>query len=125
MLSQGEHGTGRNVAPYVEMEWGTKAYDLMWEIKEMFDPDYVLNPGVVLNRVRPCCQSCKDQTLISQLGIALAGKHLQRTVVALLVCCWPQSHCNMPGPKICCSAQVLLAHGAEDDCAACRTPTCT
>ena len=49
---QGEHGTGRNVAPYVEMEWGTKAYDLMWEIKELFDPDYVLNPGVLLNRVR-------------------------------------------------------------------------
>ena len=64
MLSQGEHGTGRNVAPYVEMEWGTKAYDLMWEIKEMFDPDYVLNPGVVLNRVRPCL-SCKVQPLIS------------------------------------------------------------
>lgn len=50
---QGEHGTGRNVAPYVEMEWGTKAYDLMWEIKELFDPEYVLNPGVLLNRVWP------------------------------------------------------------------------
>lgn len=45
-----EHGTGRNVAPYVEMEWGTKAYELMWEIKNMFDPDYVLNPGVILNK---------------------------------------------------------------------------
>ena len=54
-LLQGEHGTGRNVAPYVEMEWGTKAYDLMWEIKEMFDPEYVLNPGVLLNRVSPPC----------------------------------------------------------------------
>lgn len=47
---KGEHGTGRNVAPYVEMEWGTKAYDLMWQLKELFDPDYVLNPGVILNR---------------------------------------------------------------------------
>ena len=45
-----EHGTGRNVAPFVEMEWGTKAYDLMWELKELFDPKYVLNPGVILNR---------------------------------------------------------------------------
>ena len=45
-----EHGTGRNVAPFVEMEWGTKAYNIMWELKELFDPDYVLNPGVVLNR---------------------------------------------------------------------------
>lgn len=45
-----EHGTGRNVAPFVEMEWGTKAYNLMWELKAMFDPDFVLNPGVILNR---------------------------------------------------------------------------
>jgi D-lactate dehydrogenase len=47
---KGEHGTGRNVAPYVEMEWGTKAYELMWELKGMFDPDFVLNPGVILNK---------------------------------------------------------------------------
>lgn len=47
---KGEHGTGRNVAPYVEMEWGTKAYELMWELKFMFDPDFVLNPGVILNK---------------------------------------------------------------------------
>lgn len=51
---QGEHGTGRNVAPFVEMEWGTKAYDLMWELKQLFDPTFVLNPGVVLNRVSTC-----------------------------------------------------------------------
>jgi len=45
-----EHGTGRNVAPYVEMEWGAKATGLMWEVKALFDPDDLLNPGVVLNR---------------------------------------------------------------------------
>lgn len=33
------------------MEWGTKAYEIMWRLKELFDPEYVLNPGVVLNRV--------------------------------------------------------------------------
>ena len=50
-MLQGEHGTGRNVAPYVEMEWGTTAYELMWQLKELFDPNYVLNPGVILNAV--------------------------------------------------------------------------
>jgi len=44
-----EHGTGRNVAPFVEMEWGTKAYELMWEVKRLFDPEFLLNPGVILN----------------------------------------------------------------------------
>ncbi|MDO6565091.1 FAD-binding and (Fe-S)-binding domain-containing protein [Amphritea sp. 1_MG-2023] len=45
-----EHGTGRNMAPYVEKEWGSEAYTLMWEIKELFDPHNILNPGVLLNR---------------------------------------------------------------------------
>jgi D-lactate dehydrogenase len=45
-----EHGTGINMAPYVEREWGTKANELMWRVKQLADPDGVLNPGVVLNR---------------------------------------------------------------------------
>ncbi|MEJ2041173.1 MAG: FAD-binding and (Fe-S)-binding domain-containing protein, partial [Desulfosarcinaceae bacterium] len=44
-----EHGTGRNMAPYVELEWGTEAYGLMKEIKAIFDPRNLLNPGVVLS----------------------------------------------------------------------------
>jgi len=44
-----EHGTGRNMAPFVEMEWGPQAYALMKEIKDLFDPDGLLNPGVILN----------------------------------------------------------------------------
>ncbi len=47
-----EHGTGRNMAPYVEREWGAKATGLMWRVKELADPDGVLSPGVVLNRDR-------------------------------------------------------------------------
>jgi D-lactate dehydrogenase len=45
-----EHGTGVNMAPYVEREWGAKATELMWRVKELADPDGVLAPGVVLNR---------------------------------------------------------------------------
>lgn len=44
-----EHGTGRNMAPFVELEWGAEAYALMKEIKSIFDPDNLLNPGVVIN----------------------------------------------------------------------------
>ncbi len=45
-----EHGTGLNMAPYVEREWGEKATAMMWRVKELADPHGVLNPGVVLNR---------------------------------------------------------------------------
>jgi D-lactate dehydrogenase len=45
-----EHGTGINMAPYVEREWGETATELMWRVKQLADPEGVLNPGVVLNR---------------------------------------------------------------------------
>jgi D-lactate dehydrogenase len=44
-----EHGTGRNMAPFVEMEWGKEAADLMRRIKTLFDPEGLLNPGVIIN----------------------------------------------------------------------------
>ncbi|GAB3430901.1 FAD-binding and (Fe-S)-binding domain-containing protein [Niabella aquatica] len=44
-----EHGTGRNMAPFVETEWGGAAYDMMKRIKEVVDPEGLLNPGVIIN----------------------------------------------------------------------------
>ena len=44
-----EHGTGRNMAPFVELEWGSDAYELMKEIKTIFDPQGLMNPGVIIN----------------------------------------------------------------------------
>ncbi|MGD8110090.1 FAD-binding and (Fe-S)-binding domain-containing protein [Vibrio sp. TRT 17S01] len=44
-----EHGTGRNMAPYVELEWGKDGYALMQKIKALFDPEGLLNPGVIIN----------------------------------------------------------------------------
>src|SRR5580698_8930798 len=45
-----EHGTGRNIAPFLEKEWGPKATSLMWRIKKLFDPRGLLAPGVMLNK---------------------------------------------------------------------------
>jgi D-lactate dehydrogenase len=44
-----EHGTGRNMAPFVETEWGPEAYQIMRRIKEAVDPEGILNPGVIIN----------------------------------------------------------------------------
>ena len=44
-----EHGTGRNMAPFVELEWGSDAYQLMWQLKRLLDPQGILNPDVVLS----------------------------------------------------------------------------
>ena len=45
-----EHGTGRNMAPFVETEWGNDIFELMWQIKSLADPGHLLNPGVLLTR---------------------------------------------------------------------------
>ena len=44
-----EHGTGRNMAPFVEKEWGKELYDIMRRVKAIADPMNILNPGVILN----------------------------------------------------------------------------
>jgi D-lactate dehydrogenase len=44
-----EHGSGRNMAPFVRTEWGDAAYEVMHRVKRLFDPDGILNPGVLLN----------------------------------------------------------------------------
>lgn len=44
-----EHGTGRNMAPFIETEWGGAAYQIMKALKEVVDPKNLLNPGVIIN----------------------------------------------------------------------------
>lgn len=46
---KGEHGTGRNMAPFIETEWGGDAYEMMKAIKHAADPHNILNPGVIIN----------------------------------------------------------------------------
>ena len=53
-----EHGTGRNMAPFVKYEWGDKAYESMKELKAIFDPDGLLNQGVIFNDDPDCFIKC-------------------------------------------------------------------
>lgn len=44
-----EHGTGRNIAPFVEAEWGPEAWVMMQTLKQAVDPQGLLNPDVLVN----------------------------------------------------------------------------
>lgn len=46
---KGEHGTGRAVAPFVEREWGSEVYAMMKRVKQLADPQNILNPGVLIS----------------------------------------------------------------------------
>lgn len=49
-----EHGTGRNMAAFVRREWGDDAYQLMKDVKALFDPENIFNPGVIF---------CEDESV--------------------------------------------------------------
>lgn len=62
-----EHGTGRNMAPFVEKEWGQEAYLVMRELKTLLDPDNILNPGVLINaNPRVHLEHLKESPLVDE-----------------------------------------------------------
>lgn len=53
VLAQGgtlkaEHGTGRIMAPFVRRQYGDELYEVMQAVKRLFDPECLLNPGILL-----------------------------------------------------------------------------
>lgn len=44
-----EHGTGRNMAPFLQAQWGADGVAIMARIKSLVDPTGILNPGVIIN----------------------------------------------------------------------------
>ena len=64
-----EHGSGRNMAPFVKREWGERAYATMERVKRLLDPDGILSPGVLLNPNPRChLEHLKPPTPISPLA---------------------------------------------------------
>lgn len=45
---KGEHSSGRAVSAFVETEWGPEAYSIMKRLKQLIDPQNLLNPGIVI-----------------------------------------------------------------------------
>lgn len=62
-----EHGMGRLRAPYLEREWGTSLYGYMREIKDIFDPRELFNPGVMFSD-RPITDQMREELLAAGAG---------------------------------------------------------
>lgn len=63
--TKAEHGTGRMVAPFVEREWGKKAYEINCAIKHIFDPQSLINPDVIISHNPHIhLQNLKDSTQV-------------------------------------------------------------
>ncbi|MCB9319607.1 MAG: FAD-binding oxidoreductase [Lewinellaceae bacterium] len=46
---KGEHSSGRAVTAYIPKEWGPDAYAIMEKLKNLVDPEHLLNPGIVVS----------------------------------------------------------------------------
>lgn len=63
-----EHGTGRNMAPFVETEWGSEALGIMRRLKSAVDPDGLLNPDVILtSRPKLHLENIKDLPVVEEV----------------------------------------------------------
>ncbi len=63
-----EHGSGRNIAPFAKLEWGERCWEIMWRIKQLFDPQNMLNPEVKLTRQNNVhLQNLKEMAPVSSL----------------------------------------------------------
>lgn len=45
----GEHGDGRVRSPYLERFFGAQVYNALREVKKLFDPSGLMNPGVIID----------------------------------------------------------------------------
>ena len=63
-----EHGTGRNMAPFVETEWGSEAVGIMRRLKNAVDPHGLLNPDVILtSRPKLHLENMKDLPVVEEV----------------------------------------------------------
>ncbi|MEE9377698.1 MAG: FAD-binding and (Fe-S)-binding domain-containing protein [Candidatus Lokiarchaeia archaeon] len=59
----GEHGIGKIKTPYLKLEHEPSVIDLMAQIKNLFDPNMILNPGIGKGDTRVLITKTKKRTL--------------------------------------------------------------
>jgi D-lactate dehydrogenase len=124
-----EHGTGRNMAPFVELEWGQQATDLMRRIKQMFDPDGLLNPGVILNgdpqshlknlKPMPAADALVDRCIECGFCEPLCPSHGLTLSPRQRIVSWRELSRRASANEAVGSMQAGFAYHGMDTCAAC------
>jgi D-lactate dehydrogenase len=129
---KGEHGTGRNIAPFVELEWGAEAVAIMRRIKALFDPRGLLNPGVILNDDPQChARNLKGMPLTSEVVDKCMECGFCESVCASLdVTLTPRQRITVQreisrlketgdDPRLLRALETEFAYQGEETCAAC------
>ena len=85
-----EHGTGRNMAPFVKQEWGEEAFAIMKAVKQLFDPKGLFNPDVIFNNDPQC--HIKHFKPLSPLAIG-EGSEVTRQIDRCIECGFCEVNC--------------------------------
>lgn len=88
-----EHGTGRNMAPFVSLEWGERIYSIMKRVKQAFDPSGLLNPGVIFNDDPECF--IRDLKTLPQLKAPADAPAHNREAISKLNKCIECGFCEV------------------------------
>ncbi|UCC18532.1 MAG: FAD-binding oxidoreductase [Promethearchaeota archaeon] len=62
----GEHGIGKIKTAYIELEHDSNVIDMMREIKKLYDPNRILNPGIGKGDIRTLNAGSEKRTLKEQ-----------------------------------------------------------
>ena len=124
-----EHGTGRNMAPFVEKEWGKQATDLMRRIKQLFDPEHLLNPGVILNddpqahlknlKPMPAAEAIVDRCIECGFCEPLCPSHLLTLSPRQRIVSWRELSRRQASGESSADVEADFAYYGLDTCAGC------
>lgn len=105
-----EHGTGRNMAPFVSREWGERAFGYMRMVKDLFDPDGILNRGVIFNDDPRCSFSDLKRLPVISPGAGAPQKTLDayRKANKCIECGFCEVNCMSAGFTLSSRTRIVM-----------------
>lgn len=89
----GEHGDGRVRAPYIKDVLGEEVYEELKQLKNIFDPNGIFNPGKIVN-AKPIASDLRDQALPSMEGFIHFGN--DESLLHMAARCNGSGDCRKP-----------------------------
>jgi FAD/FMN-containing dehydrogenase/Fe-S oxidoreductase len=99
----GEHGDGRARSDLLPLMYSAEAIELFGQVKAIFDPDDLLNPGILVHP-RPLDADLRPHSTVTH-GLALAYRHDGGDFATAVHRCTGVAKCRAAGATMCPSFQ--------------------